>query len=104
VQHAGHEPVFVPDAVMHYRHRPGLPGTVRQYFIWGASDARLYSAFRDRGVARDSRGAVTRAWKEILGSAGDLFDGWAPAGRWLCAAAYRLGRIRGSVRYRVVFL
>jgi glycosyltransferase involved in cell wall biosynthesis len=101
-QLAGYRLAFVPDAVVRYRHRSGLRALARQFFRYGMADAQLYRAFRHAGLRRDSAGEVWRAWRLVAVHA---LKGRDPGrrGEGLRLAAQRAGRLRGSLRQRVMF-
>ena len=102
-QLASHRLGFASEAVVAYRHRSTLRGHVRQHFGYGAAQALLYRDYGCHGMRRRSPGTVLRGWAWILLNATDLRDrdkGW----EWWRAVALQAGRIRGSFRYRVLFL
>lgn len=101
-QLAGYRLGYVPDAVVHYRHRPGLRLLARQFFRYGMADAQLYRDFRSAGLTRDRPHEVWRAWRLIAVNALRSRDR-ARRGACLRQLAQRLGRLRGSLRQRVVF-
>jgi glycosyltransferase involved in cell wall biosynthesis len=94
---------FVPEAVYSYRNRDTLVGLYRQCRRWGICLAALYREFRGAGMP-------PRSWRDALRS-------WAAAVKQLSAArsraemakalvelGYCVGRVKGSIRYRVVYL
>lgn len=100
----GIEPVLVDGASYHYRLRSGGRGTFRQARRYGESHAQLY--------ARHARGRA-----DVKANAIDaLHDWWWIATRaplaalgkrrenWATHAGRRLGRLVGSIRYRVLWL
>jgi glycosyltransferase involved in cell wall biosynthesis len=103
VQLAGIPLSFVPDAVYRYRHRDSLWGLFSQTQWWGTHLAALYREFRIAGMPRRSLRDATRAWIE---SWGRLFRGRTKAdiARAMVELGYCVGRLRGSVRYRVRYL
>lgn len=101
-QLAGYRLAFVPDAVVRYRHRPGLRPLARQYFKYGMADAQLYRGFREHGITRDTGRQVLRAWRNIVANGIRVRDPQR-RGEGLRMLAYRAGRLRGSVRQRVLF-
>ncbi|MGI8684205.1 MAG: glycosyltransferase [Acidimicrobiales bacterium] len=99
---SGAELVVAPGAVVHYRFRRDLRGAVRQMVASGLGDAFLYRTFRSAGFVPRRR-ATVRAWAWIVVRAPRalLSEEWR--GRWLRTVGYRVGRLRGSIRYRVFF-
>lgn len=103
-QLARHRLHVARDAVVAYRYRTGLAATARQYFEWGAANARLFRDFRGAGMLRTSVRDAIRAWAWTLYSLPTL--PWSPVrrGRWVALTAQRMGHVVGSVRRRVLFL
>lgn len=99
-QLAGHTVAFAPNAVVRYRLREGLRQIARQQFGYGRADARLFRNFRGRGLAVNSTGEAALEWLRLLLRAGALGDP-DRAGGWVCEAAWRWGRLRGSLEQRV---
>jgi glycosyltransferase involved in cell wall biosynthesis len=94
---------FVPGAVYRYRYRDTLPGLYRQSRDWAVSAPLLYREFRAAGMPRRPLGRALALWAELP--------------RWLVRARSKadlarlvvelgscMGRLKGSVRYRVVYL
>jgi GT2 family glycosyltransferase len=104
-QYAGAELRFVPDAVTHYRHRPGLGGLYRQGRSYGIGTVAVYAKHRGLGLPplpHPWRRGL-RAWlgigKQLL-TAGNRVG----LGRFLWHLGWRAGLARGSIRARVVCL
>jgi glycosyltransferase involved in cell wall biosynthesis len=104
LQLAGHEVCFVPEAIMHYRFRPGLRAHARQFFKFGVARARLYRDFRAAGMPGRTVRALGRDLGWLLVHLPDLVRGTGPRGRWVGHAAGEWGRVVGSFRYRLVYL
>ena len=106
-QLAGHEIVFVPEAVMHVRARDALVPIFRQSYNWGRYEMKLVSRYRDRGIAFDG------GWRNYLGNwrrllRRHLANGLRPGpetmsnAAWLRTGAGRLcGQLAGMLRHRV---
>ncbi|MFQ5517102.1 MAG: glycosyltransferase [Acidimicrobiia bacterium] len=103
-QLAGHDLCHVPDAVMEYRHRPGLRTLRRQFYRYGRAEPQLYAAFRGDGLGRPSLKTALVDWAWIAFHCIDWFRAEEKRGKWLHHAAYRWGRLMGSLRFRVLFL
>lgn len=103
LQLAGHSLLEVPEAVVHYRLRSSFKALVRQMYVWGRQSPMLYRQFREHGMPRNSRESA-RMWLWLVKHLPDLL-GKDPYARlkWCRQAAYRVGRIVGSVSYRVVY-
>ena len=92
----------VPDAVVHYRLRPSLGTLFRQSRAYGAAQAHLYRKFASQGMRRRP---LVAPLAEALWLVTRLPFAW-PLGRrgaWLRRFASQLGRLEGSVRYRVLW-
>ncbi|MEZ0491245.1 glycosyltransferase family 2 protein [Kineococcus sp. TBRC 1896] len=102
LQLAGFSLLDVPGAVVHYRMRAELKASVKQMYIWGRQSPMLYRDFRPRGMTFDARESLDR-WVYFLRLV--KRSGRGPRDRLeaLRQGGYRLGRLVGSVKYRVVF-
>jgi len=103
LQLAGHELHFQPDAVVAYRHKHDLSALWRQHVAFGIADVVLYKRFRSSGVPPSKPTSVVAAYGRLLRKLPYLLStarrpavirGWAK--RW--------GRLRGSIRERVLYL
>ena len=103
VQLAGTPIRFVPDALYRYRYRDSLRGLYRQSRDWSTSAPLLYREFRSAGMPRRSLRTALALWVALP--------------RWLVRARSKadlakvvvefgscMGRLKGSLRYRVVYL
>ena len=103
-QLAGYRLGFAPDAVVHQRFRAGLGAMAWQQFVHGVSGAKVVRAFRDRAMPPpDNRAALLR-WRWLAAHAPDLLRSPELRGQWIRRAAFRLGRLTGSVAYRTLCL
>jgi glycosyltransferase involved in cell wall biosynthesis len=100
----GHRLAYVPDAVIRYRYRAGLRALARQFFHYGVAEPRLYRDFRRFGARRDTVEGVARRWRWLLRRLPLAFRPPAVKGRWVGALAFHLGLVRGSVKYRTLYL
>lgn len=103
LQYAGHEPQFVPDAVVHYRYRSSLATIFRQERRYGRYSALLYREHRAHGLPRRRPVSTLRGWAELLVA---VLGVATPPGRarLVTRAGSVLGRAEGSLRYRVLYL
>ncbi len=94
---------FAPGAVVHYRYRTSVRGVGRQAYLSGIDAARLYRDFRDRGLRRRSVRRTLHTWAWLLARSPYLLS---PDRRpiWVRRGGEALGRVSGSIRFRVVFL
>ena len=94
---------YVPTAVVHYRLRSSVRAMMRREFQDEVAAAHLFSVFGAEGYPRASPLGVLKHWAWLLLHVGDLRRR-ETAGRWLRKAAGAVGRLRGSLRYRVIYL
>lgn len=95
---------FTSEAVVQYRFRDDPRATARQFFNYGRVEPYLYRTYRDNGMPRSSLRKAIREWIWILLRVGDLGGTAERKGAWMRKAAYRGGRLVGSLRARSVFL
>ena len=101
IQLAGHEMHFVPDAVVHYRLRESLGETWRQAFRYGEYNVKLYSLYKGKGMGKLTLVRMLRGWYSLLRQLPQLLDE-ERRGKVVWNMAWRIGRIYGSFRYRVL--
>ena len=102
--HLGGVPLhFVPEAVVHYRYRSGVGAIWRQGFFYGSSRVPTYLAAKRAGLSVPGRLAGWRSWAWLIVHLPQLRT---PTGRlkYIWVLASRLGQVRGSVRWRTLFL
>ena len=93
---------FAGDAVMHYRYRGGPRDLYRQSIGYGVIAPHLRHDYPD-AMPRSSLGDAARAWLRLarrLPAAALRPERRGPIARGL---GLRVGRLRGSVRYRVLY-
>jgi GT2 family glycosyltransferase len=99
-QLAGADIEFVPAAALRYRYRQSLREMYRQHRNFGRGSALLYREYRDRGMPRRQARQWVREWFTVV--AGPLrLRSRAQAARWVRRAGRCVGRLQGSLRYRV---
>lgn len=103
LQLAGHELHFEPSAVVSYRHRHTSGELWKQHVAYGYAETVLYRNFRGHGVPRSRLLGALRIYLRLLFRSNRLLDARNRAG-WLREAARRYGRLRGSIRERVLYL
>jgi glycosyltransferase involved in cell wall biosynthesis len=94
---------WAPDAVVHYRYRATARGAFRQASASGLDAARLYRDYRSRGMPRPRLSRALRVWAWLVVRVPYLMA-HERRGVWLRRAGEAWGRLRGSVRFRVLFL
>jgi GT2 family glycosyltransferase len=101
IQLAGVQLVPVPEAVVHYRHRR----TNREIFRQARGSARghvqLYVNYRDLGLARPSALRAVVHWGLIPVRLIPAVTSRRRFKRWVDQLGWRIGRLEGSVFYRV---
>jgi glycosyltransferase involved in cell wall biosynthesis len=102
-QLAGYPVQSAPDAVVHYRLRPGIRAMAHQVFVYGRGDADLYALHRRNGLRAPRLRRSARTYAGLVARAPLAVVSPAARGRWARDAAYRAGRLRGSLRRRVWF-
>ena len=103
IQRAGTPLVFVPEAVVHVRLRHDLAGVFRQALAYGEHNVAIYKKYLPAGMPRlPVAGGLLRWAKLGLTLPGALLPSVRPRVVW--QLGWRLGRLRGSWRYRVAAL
>ncbi|MDQ3934521.1 MAG: glycosyltransferase [Actinomycetota bacterium] len=92
-----------PGAVMSYRLRERPWPLAKQGYGYGYSDAHLYRDFRRSGLPALPPGHGLRSWGQLARRLPEL-GRRQTAGAWVYGAAWRVGRLAGSARYRVICL
>ena len=100
LQLAGHELVFVPTALFHYRLRDRLPDIFRQAAQYGTRNIWAYKKYRSQGMPELPSLAGVRKWVSCLLR---LPTAMTRSGRakWVWSLGWRVGRLRGCWRYRI---
>jgi GT2 family glycosyltransferase len=102
-QLAGYPLVYAKDAVVVWRSKASTQDWLRQVYRTGRMDARLYRDYRGAGLRRSRVLPLLRTGAWIVLHAPRLVRDEGFRARWLQWLAYRGGRLRGSVAYRVLF-
>lgn len=100
IQRAGTPLVFVPDAVVEIRLRHDLGGMFRQALTFGEHNVAIYRKYRALGMPRLGPMRGLASWAKLaLSLPGLLTITSRPRIVW--HLGWRLGRLRGCVKYRV---
>jgi glycosyltransferase involved in cell wall biosynthesis len=99
----GYRIAHAPGAVLHYRYRSSFIGLVRQAITYGAAQPLLYRRFRGAGMPGRTAADVRAAWFGLLRETLHARS-WAELTSIAYLAGVYLGRIRGSLRSRVLYL
>lgn len=103
IQLTGTKLHFVPDAVVHVRHRNTLGGLYRQARGYAEYNVLLYKRYRPLGMPRLSWKASVKAWVRLLRHLPQIRSK-ASLARWVWQFAWRMGRLQGSIQHRVLAL
>ena len=99
LQLAGHRLVFAPEAVVHVRFPATLADAFRQAARYGRYNVYIYTRYRARGMPRLPALPGLLRLASLLLRTPQLLTRSA-RGRWIWLAGWRLGRLRGCLRYR----
>lgn len=100
-QLAGYEPAFAPDAVIHVRFRATLRSTYRQARGWAEGSVAIHRRYAAQGMPAPG-------WVRGLASWGLVplrllkVRNRGQFARWIHLLGWRVGRLRGSIRYRML--
>lgn len=96
--------MFVPDAVLRYRYRHSIAGLYTQTAGYGLGQVALYRKFRSVGMPGRSLSLALRDWYWLLRATPSLLRTRSGAAVWAHQLGYRMGRLKGSLRYHTVYL
>jgi GT2 family glycosyltransferase len=101
VQSTGVKLHFVPEAMIHIRHRSTLRGMFHQARLWAKYNVLMYKRYRQPGarLVHPWRRYAYR-WKSLLRSTPQLRS---PDGRvrWIWQFGWQIGLLQGSIRHLV---
>jgi glycosyltransferase involved in cell wall biosynthesis len=94
---------FHPQVQVHYRHRSTVSGVLTQSIKSGRAAAQLFAAYREHGLTASSwRSVMQNLW--WLGTRIPFLIDRRRRGVWARRFGETIGRIDGSVRFRVLYL
>lgn len=102
IQLAGHELAFAPDAVVRIRHRHDPRGIFRQGRSYGKHNVLIYKKYRSRGMPRLGWLPGVLRWGKLVLRTPLLLLTREGRARWLWQLGWRLGRLEGCWKYRVI--
>lgn len=102
LQLAGIKLHFVKDAVVHYRLRSTLNGMYEQARLWGEYDVFLYKKYQPLGMPQLSWKTSGKAWLHLLKRLPKEFFTKETRSKWVKDLAWRIGRVQGCVKYRIL--
>jgi glycosyltransferase involved in cell wall biosynthesis len=94
---------LVRDAIYQYRYRDSTTALYRQAANWGRDNVLLYATFRSEGMPGRRWSVTLRDWKTAGQALLASRDGRSRA-RAAVQLGYCVGRLQGSLRYRVRYL
>jgi GT2 family glycosyltransferase len=92
---------FVPDAVVHYRFRHTLAELFRQAQEYSEENVKIYKEYRHRGMPELTLKQALPLWKKLIKTSVGIRDRGDLA-FWLWQFGWRLGRVKGSVKHRIL--
>jgi len=103
LQLAGVELHFVPEAVVYVRYRSTLRGIYRQARGYAEYNVILYKRYRPLGMPKLSWRRGARAWVRLFKHLPRIRSKGGLAA-WTWQLGWRVGRLQGSLKYRVLAL
>ena len=94
---------FIPEAILHIRHRDSLSGIYRQARRWAEYNVLLYKKYRPLGMPALSWKDNVLPWVRFLRLLPQVRYQGGRA-RVIRQLGWRIGRVVGSVKYRVIAL
>lgn len=101
VQLAGTPLVPAPGAVLHVRHRDTVASLYRQARLYGEYNVFIYKRYRPHGMPPYPWKQSIHAWIGLARRAGSLFKPERRAS-WVWQLGWRIGRLQGCLKYRVL--
>lgn len=95
---------FAPGARVDYRFRPTRRETLKQLRSQATQQPHLYRRYRKAGMTRAGPRQVAWRWFWLLAAVPTLPFSPLRRDRWLVTAATSFGRLKGSIRFRTVYL
>jgi GT2 family glycosyltransferase len=102
IQLAGHELAFVPDAVVRIRHRHDLGSIFRQGVSYGRHNVLIYRKYLPLGMPRLGWLPGLLRWVKLLVKTPIMILTREGRARWTWQLGWRLGRLEGCWKYRVL--
>jgi GT2 family glycosyltransferase len=96
-QLAGYEIGWVPEAVIHYRHRTTLRQLSRQFFNWGRATTAVYARHHERAALPPTscRRAAEVAWA-VVPHVVNVARGSRRRGQWVRVTSFYAGEVLES--------
>lgn len=94
---------FAPEALVYKRHQSGSVNRLRQARNWGEYNVLLNKKFRPLGMPKVSFKVCAKIWWRLLKRLRYIRSP-IERERWLWDLGYRLGHLKGSLKYRIIAL
>lgn len=102
IQLAGHPLIFVADAVVNIRHRHEPGRIYRQGMSYGLHNVLIYKKYRSRGMPRLGLLPGLLRWAKLLLKAPVMLLSREGRSQLTWQLGWRIGRLKGCWRYRVL--
>ena len=103
IQLAGTKLHFVPDALVHLRYRNTLGGIYRQARGYAEYNVLIYKKYRRLGMPQLSWKMGVKAWLRLLRKLWRIRSRKSLA-KWVWQFGWCMGRLQGSIKYRIFAL
>lgn len=104
LQLAGTRLHLVSDAVIHYRLRDTFRGIYRNARTYARGNVLLYSRYRKHGLRQPSKLRSVGSWMLLLPALVPALRSREHFAQWCYRLGWLVGRLQGSLRYRVLAL
>lgn len=94
---------YAPEALVNYRFRGTLSGIYNQARLWGQYNVLLYKKYRSQGMPELPWRTGLAEWVKLFKKLFRIRSKSALI-RWLWRFSWHLGRLQGSLKYRVLAL
>lgn len=102
IQLAGHGFHFAPEAVVYIRHRHDPGSIYRQGVSYGLHNVLIYKKYRSRGMPRLGWLPGALRWAKLILKTPLMLPTREGRSRWLWQLGWRVGRVKGCWRYKVM--
>lgn len=104
VQLGGLEFGFAPEAQVSFRYRADPRALLKKSIQYAETHPYLYRRFKSQGIPRSRLINAVKDWLWIVVHLPDLARGPGPKGHWITRFGMRVGRLKGSLRERSLYL